>query len=214
MGAANGNSSDRDSFCQQYGPIIRAYLAARWRIPFSSDAVTEATQEVFLQFFQDNSAFDRIDRSHQSGFRGFLYGVTNRTAAVLERKDARQRRDSSIPEFDPDRIERSEANLSVVFDRAWAKMLGREARKLMMERARRSEATANRMRCLELRFVRGTPPRDIAPLLGVKVERVYEMLGVARKEFRAALLDVMSSYHPELSEKELEAKCAELTMLA
>lgn len=212
MGAAAGNPADRDAFCRQYGPVIRAYLAARWRIPFDGDTITDATQEVFLQFFRTDGAFERLDPERSSGFRAFLYGVTNRTACVLERKSARERRDSSIPEFDPDRVERSEATLSAVFDRAWAKMLGREARVLMAERAARSPAATNRLRCLELRLLRGLPPREIAPRLGVDVERVYEMLGVARKEFRAALLAVMAGYHPELSERELEEKCSELAV--
>ena len=213
LGAAAGNPSDRDALCRRYESVIRAYLAARWRVPFDSDQITDCTQEVFLQLFRADGALGRVDPSRPSGFRGYLYGVTNRTAVIMERNLARKRRDHAIPGFDPDRIEQSEATLSAVFDKAWAEMLGLEARELVSRQAQKSSVAAKRQRCLELRFVRGMPPRDIAPLLDVEVERVYEMLNLAKKEYRAALLTVMSSYHPDLTEKELEEKCSELAAL-
>jgi DNA-directed RNA polymerase specialized sigma24 family protein len=135
--------------------------------------------------------------------------VTRATAIGIERRNAR-RRDRTNSGVDASRIDRSQATLSQAFDRAWARMIGREAGRLVAERAAGHAGGTERVRCLEMRYVRGLPPRDIAQELACPVERVYELLKQARVDYRAALLEVVGSYLPGASERELEEKCREL----
>ena len=208
IGAADGSVPARDRFCRTYGPVIGRYLAARWRLPKNHDQVAEATQEVFLECFKEHGALGRVDP--ERSFRAFLYGVTSNTAAVLERRSRRSSRDHAIPEFDPDRVEQDEKTLSQVFDRALAQTFGREARELFAERSARNDPARRRARCLEARYQRGLPPREIARELDVAVERVYEMLHQAKAEYRSALLDVVGHHHPGATKVDLERLCAEL----
>lgn len=210
LGAAAGQALDRDAFARSYGPIIRAYLAARWRLPFEHAAVADATSEVFVECFKGGGALERVDSRRPGGFRAFLYGVVRNVALMTERKLAR-RRDAPAPgDVDLDQVADSEATLSRVFDRAWAETVVQEARGRMAERAGRSPAAKRRFEALSLRFEQGHAPRHIAETTGVPVERVYEVLREARAEFRAALLEVMAAYHPTSNEIQLEALCVEL----
>ncbi len=208
LGAAEGDDVARESFCRTYGRIIRAYLCARWRVRFDHDQVSEGVQEVFLECFKDRGALERVDPARP--FRAFLYGVTAKTALALERRRARNARDGPRGDVDLDRVEKDDATLSQVFDREWARMVGGEARALFVERAGSDGARFRRARCLELRYQKGLPPRDIAKELDVTVERVYEMLHQAKSEYRAALLDVMASHHPGATRSDLERICGEL----
>lgn len=214
IGAARGDPQLRDVFCRRYEPVIRAYLAARWRIGVEREEIADATQEVFLQCLRADGALERIDPERPGGLRAFLYGVTARVAAVLERQRSRWNRSNARPAFDPDTVERSDATLSAAFDRAWAAMIGREARRLLVARATKGgEAARRRLFCLEQRYFHGRPPREIAVALGIDAQRVSEHLHDAKGEYRAALLEVMAGYFPQASEKELAERCAELARL-
>jgi RNA polymerase sigma factor (sigma-70 family) len=214
LGAARGDPSLQDEFCRRYEIVIRAYLSARWRIGAEREEIADGTQEVFLQCFRADGALERLDPTRPGGLRAFLYGVTARVASVLERKRSRWKRGSAQPGFDPDDVERSEATLSAAFDRAWAAMVGREARRLLAARAAEGrEAAKRRLYCLEQRYVHGKPPREIAAALGVDAQRVSEDLRDAKNEYRAALLEVMAGFFPAATEKELEERCAELSQL-
>lgn len=211
LGAAAGRAEARDAFCRTYGSIIRSYLCARWRVPFTHENVEEGVQEVFLECFKERGALTRVDPERP--FRAYLYGVTSVTAVALERKWRKRDRDHAVSGFEPDRIERDEATLSHVFDREWARMVGREARVLFAQRAAEGDAPARRARCLELRYQQGKPPREIAQELGIQVERVYEMLHQAKADYRSALLEVVSQHHPGAAKADLERICTELAGL-
>ena len=201
----------REEFCRRYDSVIRAYLATRWRLPRTHEEVTEATQEVFLQCLREGGALERVDPNRPGGMRGYLYGITSRTASQFERQQARWKRDGTGRALEGDWIEADEATLSRAFDRAWASMLAREARR---EHRRMAEAGSERARlrlfCLEQRVYHGRWPREIAETVKLPAARVSELLHEAMGDYRAALLSVMASHHPNESERELEKRCEEL----
>lgn len=214
LGAASGDPAMRDEFCRRYEPVIRAYLAARWRMSRDHESISDATQDVFVQCLREHGALQRVDREREGGMRAFLYGVTARTAGEMERRGARWRRDARGGDAEAAAVERSEATLSAAFDKAWATMIGREARRLLAARAETSsEATKRRFYLLEQRYYHGRPPRELAPAVGLDPQRVSEILVEAKSEYRAALLEVMATYFPNDSEGELERRCAELARL-
>ena len=208
--AAAGEAPDRETFSRRYGPVIRAYLAARWRLSQEHDAVADATSEVFVECFKRDGALSRVDRNRPGGFRAFLYGVVRNVALMAERKLARSRDlpGSGAPELDD--LAAADASLSAVFDRALAETIVQEARVLMNARAQRSDAARRRFEVMALRFERGMPPRDIAQSTDLPVTRVYELLKEARRDFRTALLEVLAAYHPGSTEAELERHGMEL----
>lgn len=214
IGAARGDPQLRDVFCRRYEPVIRAYLSVRWRIGAEREEIADATQEVFLQCLRSDGALERLDPTRPGGLRAFLYGVTARVASVLERQRQRWNRSNARPAFDPDSVERSDVTLSAAFDRAWAAMVGREARRLLVARAAKGgESARRRLYCLEQRYFHGRPPREIAVALGIDAQRVSEHLHDAKGEYRAALLEIMAGYFPQASERELADRCAELARL-
>lgn len=208
LGAAAGRPVERDLFSRRYGAVIRAYLAARWRVSKDSPGVADATNDVFVDCFKDGGALSRVDPSFAGGFRAFLYGVVRNVALMAERRIARQR--DAAGGFAVEDLADSEASLSRVFDRAWAEAVVQEARDRMGTRASRSPGAARRFRALAMRFEQGMPPREIAAALDEPVERIYEALREARIEFKAMLMEVMAGYHPVANEAELERHCVEL----
>lgn len=214
LGAAAGDPTMRDEFCRRYEPVIRAYLSARWRMARDHEALADATQEVFVQCFREHGALQRIDPQREGGMRAFLYGVTAKTALDFERRGARWHRDAKGGNVDLQQVERSEVTLSAAFDKAWAAMIGREARRLLATRAAAgSEATRRRFFLLEQRYYHGRAPRDLAPTVGLDPQRISEILTEAKAEYRAALLEVMATYFPNDTERELETRCAELARM-
>jgi RNA polymerase sigma-70 factor (ECF subfamily) len=213
LGAAAKQPADQERFAVMYTPLVKAYLAARWRLPLEHEEVGDATQEVMLQCFRERGALETLDPGRANGFRAFLYGVVRNVAAMTERKRSRVREAQAAhsgvfeqPDDDP--------SLSRVFDRAWAEVVVHEARALLQKRAlMRGGSAALRARALEMRFSGGLPPRDIAPQLGIDVKQVYRMLEDGQVEFQEALLDVMAAQVPSGSRAELERKCAELLLL-
>lgn len=209
--AAGGDPLMRQEFCQRYEPVIRAYVASRWRLPRDHDDVSDAAQEVFVQCLREGGALGRVDPNQPGGLRAYLYGITSRTAAQIERQRARWRRDGSERPFDQERVEANEATLSQAFDRAWAAMLAQVA---LREQRRAAETGDDRVRlrlhCLEQRILHSRWPREIAATIGLTPQRVSELLREGMGDFRAALLGVMADYHPDETERQLETRCMEL----
>ena len=210
LGAAAGQPVDRDTFARRYGPVIRAYLAARWHLAFDHAAVVDSTSDVFVECFKGGGALTRVDPKCPGGFRAFLYGVVRNVALMAERKLARRREVPAANAHELENLADSEASLSRVFDRAWAEAVVNEARAKMSERAERSPAAKRRFAALAMRFEQSLPPRDIAVATDMPVERVYELLREARNEYRVILLEVMAGYHPSCGEAEVERLCGEL----
>src|SRR5579871_3572583 len=125
--AARGSESDGAEFARRYGPIVRAYLASRWRGSRYLDDLDDAAQEVFLECFRQNGALDRADRHRD--FRPFLYGVVRHVALRLESRRLRLEGRALGLSDAPEPVD-SGADQSREFDRAWARSLMREAARL------------------------------------------------------------------------------------
>ncbi len=200
LGAAEGGHEAQIAFVAHYEPALRRYLSARWRLPLEHEQVLDATQEVILECLKDGGALSRVDADRSSGFRAFLYGVARNVSLRVEE---RRRRDPvALPEqHDPV----DERRLSAIFDGAFAEVLVSEAFALMGSRTNAGTG-AMQSRLLDMNYVQGLPAREIAQRLDLDVTRVYKLLHAARRDFRQALLDVMRTQHPELSDNALEGE--------
>lgn len=209
-GAATGNRDDRERFALLYGPLIRAYLAARWRTSPCRADLDDAVQEVFVAFFKSDGALEPRPAGFAAGFRPFLYGVVRNVARHVETRQGRDRlRGSSDHELD--QVPDDEESLSRLFDRTWALSLVREAAELQADRARRSgPAALSRVELLRLRFHEGLPIRQIAELWQEDAAKLHHEYARAREEFKVALLEVVAFHHPGPPE-EIERECANLT---
>lgn len=206
--AAAGDPESRAAYCRLYTPVIRSYLAARWRLSQEHEEVADGVQEVLMQCFKENGALGRADSERPGGFRAFLYGVTRNVAATLEAARHRRRKEGADEQMTS--LPHDDATISCVFDRAFAVVLTREARRLLAERARPGTPAAVRLRALELMYEEGRPSREIAKALDLDVASVYPLMTRARKEFKAALIEVIAGYHPSDSRETLERRCAEV----
>lgn len=206
-GAAAGEESARSTFAERYEPLVRSYLAARWRLPRDHEEVRDATQDVFVECFKTGGALERVERDRPGGFRAYLYGVISNVAAMMERGETRRRRREGAPGPDPEKVAANEATLSAAFDRAWTQMVAREARMKLAEQRQKDPAAAERFLCLELRYNEGLPPRDIAERLALPVETIYERLKRARQDYRDALLEILGDYDPQATRSQLEERC-------
>jgi RNA polymerase sigma-70 factor (ECF subfamily) len=190
-GAAEGRPKDRDEFARRYEPVVRAYLAARWRESDLRGEIDDAVQEVFLDCFRDGGALERAEPGRPGGFRAFLYGVVRNVAFRAERGRGRAGLplEANLPSRD--------RSLSDAFDRAWAQALLRQAARVMEARALAAGADAQRrVELLKLRFGEEMPIRDIAKLWNADAARLHHEYATAREEFRAALRDVVAEHQP------------------
>jgi RNA polymerase sigma factor (sigma-70 family) len=209
-GAAAGRGADRETFARRYVPVVRAYLAARWRGPALAGEIDDAAQEVFVDCFRDGGALGRADRSREGGFRVFLFGVTRNIAMRHERARAKRRAGSSDAAQDPEEIAARDEELSVAFDRAWATSLIRQASARQAEIAAvDGDAALRRLELLRLRFEDGLPIREIAARWGVDPAHLHREYAKARDEFRASLREVVIFHHPA-AEAHADAECARL----
>lgn len=112
----------------------------------------------------------------------------------------------------PDRPH-DEAALSVLFDRAWAARVMKDAAVRQSERAAEAgEAAIRRVELLRLRFQEGLPIRAIAERWQEDAARLHHEYAKARAEFKQALLEVISFDHPHGADT-AEAECSQLLAL-
>lgn len=209
-GAAAGCGKDRERFASTYGPVIRAYLGARWRQSPRRSDIDDAAQEIFVECFREGGLLDRVDRDRGGGFRAFLYGAARNVARRYEERAGRRREGQGPTNFDLENIAREEASLSRVFDRAWALSLLREAFAVLKEKARQGdERDARRVEILELRYRDGKPIRDIASEWQVDAKRLHREFDRAKRRFREALTEVIAFHSPGTG-ADIEARCSEL----
>ena len=213
VAAGDGEHAARERFARTYGSVIRAYLAARWRLPPAHEAVDDGTQEVFVQCFKPNGALQGVDPAGPARFRSYLYSVVGHVADRIERTNGVRRTAQEPSDAGLDEYAHTEATLSRVFDRAWVEMVTRNAWLRMAERVDRGDEGRDRIQILDLRFKDGLSSGEIADRLGLEAGYVYQQLRNAKRDFRAALLEVIGSYHPNASKDELEARCVELIAL-
>lgn len=212
--ASAGSEADREDFASRYLEIVRMYLANRWRGTSMLAELDDAIQEVFLELFREGGVLEVIHDRRPDSFRGFLYGVTRNVARRREKEVARQRRRYPSVDIDPERLEDEEATSSRVFDRAWAHAIFRQAGELQKERAHESgDRARKRLRLLELRHQGNMPIREIAALWGQEAAAVHKEYATARREFKSALLAVLSFHYPGLSDAELSDKSLQLIEL-
>ena len=206
-GAAEGKEAERAEFARHYGPVIRAYLRARWRNTPLMGQVDDASQQVFIDCFREDGALGRADPDRESGFGAFLYGVVRNVARAVERKHARTKEQQAASGL-LERVLADEDSLAQVYDRAWATALMRDAASLHMERAQAAGPDAvRRHRLLSLRYGENRPIREIAAEWGVEAEQLHREATKARREFRAALMDVLRELH---GPKGIEEECDRL----
>jgi RNA polymerase sigma-70 factor (ECF subfamily) len=123
-------------------------------------------------------------------FRAFLYGVARNVARRFESR----RPQVVLPLGD---AEAAEESLSSLFDRAWARAIMVEAGLRQRARAEaHSPEAVRRVELLRLRFEEGMPIREIAERWGEDAGRLHHEYALARKEFRAALLEVVAFHRP------------------
>jgi RNA polymerase sigma-70 factor (ECF subfamily) len=201
--AAAGEPREREEFARRYASVIRAGLGARWRGTPLIDSLEDAAQEVFLDCFREGGALERVEPGRGGGFRAFLYGVVRNVARRFERDRGRQ----GLPldaAADPPAPDRS---LSDAFDRAWARALVRQAGERQAALARDKGAQARRrVDLLRLRFEEGLPVREIAARWNEDPSRVHHEYARARREYRAALLDVVREHCPG-EDDDVEREC-------
>ena len=89
-----------------------------------------------------------------------------------------------------------EASLSVVFDRAWAQNVVREAARQQARDARGDEAATRRVELLTLRFHEGLPIREIAKRWDEDPAHLHHQYAQARTEFQRALTKVLAHLQP------------------
>ena len=75
--------------------------------------------------------------------------------------------------------------------------------------AREGDAAVRRVELLRLRFQEGLPIREVAARWGVDAATLHREYARARRELRAALLEVVAFHHPG-APAEVERACAEL----
>jgi RNA polymerase sigma-70 factor (ECF subfamily) len=202
-------------FAQRYGPVVRAYLVARWRSPQKSqerEQLDDAVQDVFVECFKAGGVLEQVERRH-AGFRPFLYGVVRNVALRIETRQARRRERQPPSDLDLHGVADSEAGLERAFDRAWARAILREAADRMRQRAEGQDASAlRRVDLLRLRFRDGLPIRAIAALWHIDAAALHHEYAQARREFKAALRETVAFHHP-CDGFAIEAECANLLAL-
>jgi DNA-directed RNA polymerase specialized sigma24 family protein len=202
--AAAGSPADREELARRYLGVVRAYLGARWRGSLLLHERGDAVQEVFLECFRRGGALEAVGAGRVPAFRAFLYGVIRNVARRFESRPVRPA--APLPE----EIDANEESQSRLFERTWARSIMAEAAGLQRRRAdERGPEAVRRVELLRLRFEEGLPVRSIAGRWGVDAAGLHHAYALARKEFKAALIEVVAFHHPG-TPAELEQEMAGL----
>ena len=194
--AADGRASAQEAFARTYMVAVRTYLKARWSNPVMRGYIDDATQEVFVECFRDNSPLKRVGKDTTSSFRAYLYGLVRNTARQFEKRLASPRNQpgASLSKIE---IASDDPSLSMELDRAWARMMIKQAGEKHRENAEQEgESALRRVELLTMRFQRGLPIRHIADEWNVDAAILHREYAKARDEFRAALHEVIRFNHP------------------
>lgn len=203
--AAGGDPAARERFARVYLPVVKAYLAARWR--GTTHVADDAAQDVFVECFRVGGLLEKADPHRDGGFRAFLLGAARN---VARRHETRERPLNQLPAD----VQADDTGPAEAFDRAWARALLREAARAQAEAARKAGLAAERrVSLLRLRFHDGLPIREIANLWGVDPAKLHHEYATARDEYRAALLSVIAFHHPDALSADLERLVKELLAL-
>jgi RNA polymerase sigma-70 factor (ECF subfamily) len=88
--ATAGSAGARAEFARRYGPVVRAYLASRWRSLPCREELDDA-QDAFVECFKQGGALEGAECRRVGGFRPFHFGVVRNVALRLERARAAAR---------------------------------------------------------------------------------------------------------------------------
>lgn len=206
--AAAGDPPSCSRFGRTYQPLIRGFLSQRWRGTRLVEEVDDATQDVFVECFRPDGPLKHAD-AEKGDFRGYLFGVVRNVAlraeAQARRRPLQEARLSQVDVVDgEDRVD----GAAHAFDREWARMLMREAGKLMLERAMDDKARL-RVELLRLRFGRDLAMTEIAVRFDLEFAAAHRQYARAREEFRACLRAVVA-FHCVRTEAELDDECRRL----
>jgi RNA polymerase sigma-70 factor (ECF subfamily) len=203
--AAAGDPPSCSRFGRTYLPLIRGFLAQRWRGTKLVEEVDDATQDVFVECFRPDGPLTHADAA-KGDFRGYLFGVVRNVAlraeAQARRREPREDGHSLADAADAD------PSVSQLFDREWARTLMREAGQLMMERST-DDKSRLRVDLLRLRFGRDLPMPAIAARLDMDLAALHRQYARARQEFRSCLRSVVA-FHCVRTETELDDECRRL----
>lgn len=201
--AAAGSPEVRDELARRYLGVVRAYLSARWRGSTLRDELDDAVQDVFVECFRQGGVLEAAGVGRVPGFRAFLYGVVRNVARRFESRPARNT--GRLTEVEADAPTQSR-----LFDRTWAQAIMTEAAILQRTQAQeRGGGRLQRVELLRLRFEENLPIRAIAELWAEDPVKLHHAYALARKEFKAALLEVVAFHQPG-SSVELEEEAASL----
>jgi len=205
-GALRGDGPSRELFAARYEPVVRAYLAARWRTSPLRFEVDDVVQDVFVECFKSDGALKRVADSASPEFRPFLYGVARNVARRAEAARA-QRRALNAPDAPLAEAAASDDDrFSVVFDRAWAVSIMKQAAEVQANwAAAEGQRALKRIELLQLRFGEGLPIREISRRWGEDADFLHHEYATAREEFRRALAEVIREHHPNSGKIEAEA---------
>jgi RNA polymerase sigma-70 factor (ECF subfamily) len=195
--AAAGEALAQAEFVRRYQPVIRSYLAQRWRRSPLHQQLDDAVHETLLELFRPGGALGKADPMRGSGFRALLFGVV-RNVALRYAERAQRRQDGAQPPSSLlGRLPADDAPLSAAFDRAWALGMVRAASARMAERAALAdEGARRRVELLRLRFHDGLPIRDIAARWQQDAAFLHHEYAKARREFELCLREVIAAHHP------------------
>jgi len=188
--AASGDRAAREAFVVRYQPVVRAYLAARWKGSKLAGDIDDTTQEVFLQCLREGGGLERSQQLHRREFRPYLLGIVRNVARMAERDVARKR---SADEFQGSTTAVDDTRPSRVFDMVWARSLISAALQRMEERSAGSKDARQRLTFLRARFQDDLPVRRIAAAHRISAPQVHRAITRGKDEFRSALMEVMSS---------------------
>jgi len=203
--AAAGDAPSRSRFGRAYQPLIRGFLAHRWRGTQLVEELDDATQDVFVECFRPDGPLTHADAA-KGDFRGYLFGVARNIAL---RAEAQARRRALVEEL-PDQVDAVDGDdrVSQLFDREWARMLMREAAKLMLERST-DDKSRLRVELLRLRFGDDVAMTEIATRFELDLAALHRQYARAREEFRSCLRTVVA-FHCVRTEGELDDECRRL----
>jgi RNA polymerase sigma-70 factor (ECF subfamily) len=198
--AADGDTSSRERFAKTYLPVVRTYLAARWRARPDSPAIDDAVQDVFVECFKPGGVLAKAEAERDGGFRAYLLGVVRN---VARKKETRTKAAEPLP----DSLPADDTSVAKAFDRAWVKTMLRQAAKGQADTAKGHPAAERRVELLRLRFQEGLPIRDIAERWGEDPAKLHHEYATARAEFREALIAVARFHAPHATPAEVEETC-------
>ena len=206
--ASTGDADARSTFARRYEPMIRFFLAARWRGRALAAEVGDATQEVFVECLKPSGVLERADAG-RGDFRALLGAVARNVARRFEARAIERGRVRPEDSAWLQQVACDDAGQATVFDRSWAHALVDEASaRYRALAAKDGEAGRRRIELLERRFGSDEAIREIAAAWNVPTQDLHNAYKKARKEFYRCLREVVAFHRPGTTD--LDGECRAL----